>query len=587
MSNQPPAPGKFGPYEILGLIGRGGMGEVYRARDSRKGRIIALKLLPKSLSSDPRFRARFGREAHIAANLNDPHVVPIHDYGEIDGVLYIEMALVEGSDLRARLKAGAMPPHETADLVGAIGSALDTAHAQGLLHRDVKPENILVTERGFPYLTDFGIAAQQDETRLTSTGTAVGSMSYMAPERFDDGELTPAVDEYAMACVMYECLTGRRPFDMTTTSAMIRAHLMSQPASLQHTGLPPAVDAVVRRGLAKDPGLRFGSCAELGHALREALAGRVDQATTHVANLMQHQGDPTRAASTAPTSGVDTRSDTHSRETQLAHPAAAAGAGGWGGPANAHQSPPSGSSGTGKSKLPAILGAVAGVLVIALVAGYFLFSRDDSKKDAAGPSAGAGQSTAAGKATPTQETTPAEAQSSTPEAATSTAGGTTPGGAETDDSAPGKVTQSLADLEASSSSAPKVDDITIGGKPYAGALVADSCGYDTGSTKSQTFSWSLDGKWETLSGFAGIPDDGEEGSAGSVQIYGDQTLLWPSGDMKLRDAPTKIPNISVKGRSSLIIKFTTKEVDICGSAIALGDAKLTGKNGVAPAPTAS
>lgn len=585
MSNQPPVPGKFGPYEILGLIGRGGMGEVYRARDSRKGRIIALKLLPKSLSSDPRFRARFGREAHIAANLNDPHVVPIHDYGEIDGVLYIEMALVEGSDLRARLKSGAMPPHETADLVGAIGSALDTAHAQGLLHRDVKPENILVTERGFPYLTDFGIAAQQDETRLTSTGTAVGSMSYMAPERFDDGELTPAVDEYALACVMYECLTGRRPFDMTTTSAMIRAHLMSQPASLQHTGLPPAVDAVVRRGLAKDPGLRFGSCAELGHALREALAGRVDQATTHVANLVQHQGDPTRAASTAPTSGVDTRSDTHSRETQFAHPAAAAGAsgaGGWGGPANAQQSPPPGSSGTGKSKLPAVLGAVAGVLVIALVAGYFLFSRDDSKKDAAGPAAGAGQSTAAGKATPTQETTPAENGTTAARAESSTTAGPA-----NDDQAPANVTQYLSELPPSSSEEPSEADgeVSLAGQSYAHLQELRYCyTHDNGSRVS----WALAGKWERFQGAVGPTDDSRDRDAkGELKIYLDNKLMWESKPMKVGDAPKKF-DISVHAGDNLVLA-TNDAGDACGdlATMGIGDAKLTGKNGVAPAPTAS
>ena len=183
----------FGPYRLEELIGRGGMGEVHRAFDTKRGRSVALKRLPPGLADDPTFRARFRSEAALAAKLNEPHVVPIHDFGEIDGRLYIDMRLVEGLDLARLLAAagGGLAADRVVTIVAQIAAALDAAHAAGLVHRDIKPGNILVTEPDdFVYVADFGIARFTDGAgsgSLTSTGTTIGSLDYVAPERFGTG----------------------------------------------------------------------------------------------------------------------------------------------------------------------------------------------------------------------------------------------------------------------------------------------------------------------------------------------------------------------------------------------------------------
>ena len=175
----------FGPYRLLRLIGKGGMGEVYEAEDTVKDRVVALKLLPEGVSHDPVFRKRLQREAHSAGRLQEPHVVPIHDYGEIDGVLFVDMRMINGSDLRKLLKNfGPMTPARAVAIVRQVASALDAAHESGIMHRDVKPENILITRDDFAYLVDFGIANAASDEKLTELGTAVGTYAYMAPERF-------------------------------------------------------------------------------------------------------------------------------------------------------------------------------------------------------------------------------------------------------------------------------------------------------------------------------------------------------------------------------------------------------------------
>ncbi|MBD0860000.1 protein kinase [Gordonia sp. zg691] len=241
---------QFGHYVIEALIGRGGMGEVYRATDTHKGRVVALKLLNPTVADNPAFRDRFLRESRVAAQLNDPHVIPIHDWGEIDGRLFIDMRLVDGRDLRALLAdEGPLPPERALRIVGQIADALDAAHRQGLVHRDVKPDNILVDHRDFAYLVDFGLAQADTDTRFTSTGTAIGSFGYMAPERFGDSAVGPPADVYALACVLYECLAGAHPFaSATTIERLIAAHLTTPPPRL---GV--AVDSVIARGMAKDP----------------------------------------------------------------------------------------------------------------------------------------------------------------------------------------------------------------------------------------------------------------------------------------------------------------------------------------------
>lgn len=275
-SHQTPTIGSyFGPYRLDRLIGRGGMGEVYQAYDTVKDRIVAIKVLPERLAQDPVYRQRFQRESHAAARLREAHVVPIHDYGEIDGRLYIDMRLVDGENLRELLdRAGPRSPEATVELVRQMAAALDAAHGDGLLHRDVKPDNILITRDGFAYLVDFGIAQSATDESLTTDGTALGSFRYMAPERFSARDFTPAADVYALTCVMFECLTGARPFQGDTNVSLMRAHLFDQPPppSALRPGVPRAFDAVVARGLAKNPNDRFRTAGELAAAAREALA---------------------------------------------------------------------------------------------------------------------------------------------------------------------------------------------------------------------------------------------------------------------------------------------------------------------------
>jgi serine/threonine-protein kinase len=282
--------GRFGPYRVLGVLGRGGMGTVLRAHDDEHERDVALKVLHGPWAADEGYRERFRREARIAARLNEPHVVPIHRYGEIDGQLFLDMRLVEGEDLAALLRrAGRLAPARAVDVVGQVARALDAAHAGGLVHRDVKPSNVLLVARAdggdlagsgpgedFCYLADFGIArpTQQSGTALTGTGNAVGSTEYMAPERFGSGPLDGRADVYSLACVLFETLTGRRPFAGDDALALMAAHLhqLPPPPSALVPGVPPALDGVVLRGLAKDPAQRWPRAGEMAAAARAALA---------------------------------------------------------------------------------------------------------------------------------------------------------------------------------------------------------------------------------------------------------------------------------------------------------------------------
>ena len=277
----------FGHYHLRRLLGRGGMGEVYEAEDTRKDRIVALKLLPAAMTNDPVFRKRLEREARSAGRLQEPHVVPIHDYGEIDGVLYVDMRIIDGTDLRTLLvRYGPLTPARAVAIIRQVASALDAAHESGLVHRDVKPENILITRDDFAYLVDFGIANATTDEKLTELGTAVGTYAYMAPERFSNSEVTYRADIYALACVLYECLTGAQPFPADSVSVVITAHLMQpipQPSAAR-PGIPAAFDQVIARGMAKDAKDRFATAGDLAMAAHEALATPdQDQAETILA----------------------------------------------------------------------------------------------------------------------------------------------------------------------------------------------------------------------------------------------------------------------------------------------------------------
>ncbi|WP_432278140.1 protein kinase domain-containing protein [Nocardia carnea] len=305
--------GRFGPYELRSLLGSGGMGEVYEAYDTVKDRVVALKLLSGDLVGDPEYQTRFRRESQAAARLAEPHIIPIHDWGVIEGRLFIDMRLVSGTDLRTVLQSGGpLSPQRAVTVIEQIAAALDAAHADGLVHRDVKPANILVTDADFAYLADFGIAHHAGDSAVTQAGVAVGSYTYMAPERFERVPVTTRADIYSLACVLHECLTGAQPFDAPSIGMLIRAHLAEPPprASLQRTGLPAAFDDVIACGMAKDPHERFATAGELAVAARTALNSPARPPQSSAASTPGTGEFPATPASSAesspPTGGIPT-----------------------------------------------------------------------------------------------------------------------------------------------------------------------------------------------------------------------------------------------------------------------------------------
>jgi serine/threonine kinase PknH len=324
-----PPESMFGPYRLQELIGRGGMGEIYRAYDTTRGRIVALKRLPAALAADPVFQARFRSEAALAARLHEPHVIPIHDFGEIDGQLYIDMRLVDGPDLATVLDRGPLPPYRVVDIITQVAAALDAAHAAGLVHRDIKPANILITgpEPGgaggdFVYVADFGIARAVDGSAsgsLTSTGTMVGSLDYIAPERFDRDPGDRRVDIYALGCVLFQALTGRRPFPVEGLPAIINAHLNTPPppASQLRPSIPPGLDTVIARAMAKHPDHRYPTAAALALDARRAL----DDATATVAPNLSALTTPPDQRPHSPAAWLDRPLDNQSRATGPVAPA--------------------------------------------------------------------------------------------------------------------------------------------------------------------------------------------------------------------------------------------------------------------------
>jgi serine/threonine protein kinase len=263
----------FGKYRLMALLGRGGMSEVWRAYDTTRDREIALKVLPADLANDATFVERFRREAHAAAALKAPHVIPIHGSGEIDGRLYVDMRLVEGSDVEALLRSGPLDPRRAVRITSQVAEALDAAHRVGLVHRDVKPSNVLVDANDYAYLIDFGIARVSGQAGLTSTGMFLGTWAYMAPERFTSGQVDHRADVYALACVLFECLTGRRPFTGDGVEQQAAGHMFGEPPqpSLVVAGVPVELDAVIATGMAKDPAHRYGTAMELARAAEAAL----------------------------------------------------------------------------------------------------------------------------------------------------------------------------------------------------------------------------------------------------------------------------------------------------------------------------
>ncbi|OBK12516.1 serine/threonine-protein kinase [Mycobacterium asiaticum] len=266
---------QFGPYRLIRLLGSGGYGEVYEAEDTTMHRAVALKLLNSTFSTNPVFRERLFREAHTAGRLREPHVLPIHSCGEIDGQVYIDMRLVRGQDLETLLKRdGPLEPARAVNLIRQTAAALDAAHAETVLHRDVKPANILVSGDDFASLVDFGLANAAGDARLTKPGTAVGTFDYVAPERLSGGAVDGRCDVYALACVLYELLTGDPPYhEYRDIPALMQAQLNAPiPRASEHrAGIPAELDSVIARGMAKNPDDRYPSAGDFAAAAQRAL----------------------------------------------------------------------------------------------------------------------------------------------------------------------------------------------------------------------------------------------------------------------------------------------------------------------------
>lgn len=280
---------RVGKYQILEEIGRGGMAVVYKALDTTLDRVVALKVLAPHLAWEPGFIVRFRREAKTAANLEHPNVVTIYEIGEAEGSHYIAMQYIEGHTLKDIVdREGALPLSTVVNLVDQLASALDYAHAQGVVHRDVKPSNVIVDAKGHVTLTDFGIVKAADGTRLTKTGATLGTPEYMSPEQVENKAVGPASDTYSLGVVVYEMLAGRVPFSGTTPH-VLHAHVYEEPPAIGRVrrGLPTAIQDIVKKALAKDPRQRYRTAGEMARALTEAARAKIHEPRTVRAEVVR------------------------------------------------------------------------------------------------------------------------------------------------------------------------------------------------------------------------------------------------------------------------------------------------------------
>jgi DNA-binding beta-propeller fold protein YncE len=345
------APVGVAGYRIERRIGRGGMGEVYRALDLALARPVALKLLRVELCADERFRERMLRESRLAAALDHPNVVPIYEAGEADGRLFIAMRYVDGADLRTLLRReGRLDPSRAVRIATQVADALDAAHERGLVHRDVKASNVLVDHPGpreHCYLADFGLTQSASDAGPTD-GQFMGTLDYVAPEQIRGDDLDGRADQYALSCLLFELLTGTLPFTPGSEVATVFAHLQEPPprAAARNASLPTAIDAVLQRGLAKDPAERYEDCRALVDAaapalgvtardesarrLRGALAGAalIAVAAVVAVALLMRGGGPAAAADGLLLRIDPASSRVSARSAVPGHPAAVAAAGG-------------------------------------------------------------------------------------------------------------------------------------------------------------------------------------------------------------------------------------------------------------------
>jgi len=296
-----------GRYELLGRLGSGGAATVYRARDVRLDRIVAVKVLHEQLAADPDFLARFQREARTAASLNHPNVVDVYDYGAEGNTAYIVMPFVGGGNLKELIAArGRLAPTEATDIARQVLSALAAAHAKGLVHRDVKPQNVLLTGDGVVKLADFGIAHVAAQPELTQVGTTIGTAAYIAPEQATGASVGPAADLYGVGLLLYEMLTGRPPFVGGTPMEVAYRQVNEHPTSPRQLvpAVPAALDAVVMRALAKDPAARFPSAEAMLAALDAPIPAPSSEVTQPMVTVrMPVTPPPGRAGSAPPVEG--------------------------------------------------------------------------------------------------------------------------------------------------------------------------------------------------------------------------------------------------------------------------------------------
>jgi serine/threonine-protein kinase len=298
-----------GRYRLMELLGQGGMATIYRANDRQLGRDVAVKVLRPEYGDDPDFLGRFRQEAQAAASLNHPNVVAVYDYGDDPAGPYIVMELVEGEDLASLVRRnGPLAPRQAARLGAQIARGLAAAHERGIVHRDVKTGNVLLTPDGRAKVVDFGIARAIAEAQLTLPGTTLGSVHYFSPEQARGETATSSSDVYSLGVVIYELLTGRRPWEGDSAAAVAMARLsgpIPAPSDVR-PGVPPALDAIVWRALARDPAERFPSAAAMADALDGVLAGTVQAATTGAAAAAGAAGSAAGAAAAGAPIGAAT-----------------------------------------------------------------------------------------------------------------------------------------------------------------------------------------------------------------------------------------------------------------------------------------
>jgi serine/threonine protein kinase len=401
-------------YRISGVIGRGGMSVVYAAEHVGLGRTVALKLLSATLASDPSFRERFTRESRLAATLDHPNIIQVYDAGEADGFLYIAMRHVDGVDLGTLIeRSGPLPLGTTLFYIDQIASALDQAHAQGLIHRDVKPANILIarnSDRAF--LTDFGVVKQASSQGLTKTGFFLGTFEYAAPEQIEGRAVDGRTDVYALGCVLYQCLSGEPPFKAATEGTVIHAHLVEPPPKLstKRPDLPLGINDVIATAMAKAMDDRYRGGGEFAKALRAAALGTSTEERRVVVPPTVHSPvTPTEGATLTPTGAATV--PPAQPPTALAPQAAMGDTGGEppaGGPPSEPGKPPreprSVTLSTGR--MLAIGAAILALIAAAVILAVVLSGGDDTTN----------------AATPTDTTQPTTTAATTPAAAVGLAG---------------------------------------------------------------------------------------------------------------------------------------------------------------------